>query len=77
MTNGDGTGQARLERVTVNLVPRAAEALDRIMELTGDSKTDSINRALKVLDVLERRFSEGGELVVRYEHREAEVLKFL
>lgn len=56
-----------MQRVTVNLVPRAADALDAAAERTGDNKTDVINRALGVwvvvLDALER--SDGRLTVVQ------------
>ncbi len=36
-----------LTRVTVNLIPKADKAMERAAELTGDTKTDTINRALQ------------------------------
>jgi hypothetical protein len=43
-----------LERVTVNLTARAALALDVATGLTGDTKTDIINRALQVYAFLQQ-----------------------
>ncbi|WIV59661.1 hypothetical protein [Amycolatopsis nalaikhensis] len=63
--------------MTVNLVPRASRALDRIVELTGDSKTDTINRALQVYAVLEEAVSKGGELVIRHSSGDQEVIRFV
>src|SRR4051794_1094496 len=40
--------RTQMERVTVNLTPRASEALREAVELSKDSKTDTINRALQV-----------------------------
>jgi hypothetical protein len=57
---GDG-----LDRVTINLVPRSSRALARAMELTGDSKTDCINRALPVYAYLEEILANGGSLLVQ------------
>lgn len=37
-----------LTRLTVNLTPRAAEALDRTADRLGDTKTDTVNRALQL-----------------------------
>lgn len=54
-----------LERVTVNLTARASRALEQAAELTGDSKTDTINRALQVYAYLEQVTQEGGALYVR------------
>lgn len=45
----DGRG---LTRITVNLTPRAALALDGVVERTGDSRTDVVNRSLLVYDLL-------------------------
>jgi hypothetical protein len=57
--------EAGLERVTVNLVPRAAEALRRAVELTGDSKTDTINRALQLYAYIIKDQSEGKDFLIR------------
>jgi hypothetical protein len=56
---------AELERITVNLIPRASKALDDLMRLNGYSKTDNVNRALTVYAFIERIFNEEGELVIR------------
>lgn len=53
-------------RVTVNLTPRAVDALELTCGRTGENKTDVINHALQVLavvhDLLER--NDGRSLVV-------------
>jgi hypothetical protein len=54
-----------LERITVNLTPRAADALDRTVKLTGDSKTDSVNRALLVYCYLEEIMQSGGSVYLK------------
>ena len=56
-SGGSGSG---LVRVTVNLTPRAYEALTRACSQTGDSKTDTINRSLLVYDLIHRLSEEGG-----------------
>jgi hypothetical protein len=58
-------GGGPLERVTVNLVVRASRALQRVVELTGDSKTDAINRAIQVYAFLEEVESKGGDVYIR------------
>ncbi len=50
---GSGSGGS-LERVTVNLTPRSSKALEEVVGLTGDSKTDSINRAIQIYAYIER-----------------------
>lgn len=55
---------APLARVSANLTARSARALDRVLELTGDSQTDTINRSLQVYAYLEEILAEGGEILV-------------
>lgn len=60
-----GRGGGGLERVTVNLIPRASRALEQAVELTGDSKTDAINRALQVYAYLEQVWADGGAILAK------------
>jgi hypothetical protein len=64
-TPRSGGGNGPLERVTVNLIARAARALQEVAELTGDSKTDNINRAIQVYAYLEAISQRGGAIYVR------------
>jgi hypothetical protein len=59
-----GSKTGAVERVTANLPPRAAAALERIVGLTGYSKTDSIIRALQVYAYLEEVWNAGGSVSV-------------
>jgi hypothetical protein len=54
-----------LHRVTLNLTPRAWDALGRTVKLTGDSRTDTINRAVQVYAYLMDATHNGGDLYVR------------
>lgn len=66
-----------LERVTVNLTPRSAVALELATEITGDSKTDTINRAIQIYAYLEHIASKGGTVHIREsESSDLERLKF-
>ncbi|RFU41715.1 hypothetical protein DZF91_10365 [Actinomadura logoneensis] len=58
-------GPGTRERVTVNLTAKGAAALSELMRLTGDTKTDVINRALGVYAYLETVEQEGGKVYVR------------
>jgi hypothetical protein len=69
-TSGEGgEGRVRtsgpLERVTVNLTVRAARALELATEITGDTKTDTINRALQIYAFMEQVIANGGAVYVR------------
>ncbi|MFF5115017.1 hypothetical protein [Streptosporangium sp. NPDC000509] len=57
--------RSTLERVTVNLTPRSSRALEEAVEITGDTKTDTINRALQVYSYLERVLQNGGNIYVQ------------
>ena len=58
-------GSGPLERITVNLIARASRALQAVSERTGDSKTDSINRAIQVYSYLTELDAAGGGIYVR------------
>jgi hypothetical protein len=67
-TRSGGRGNGRngpLDRLTVNLTGRASRALDQATEITGDTKTDAVNRALQVYAYLEEVLARGGSLYVR------------
>ncbi|MFG2078273.1 hypothetical protein [Nonomuraea maritima] len=65
------------ERLTVNLVQRGAEALVKASELTGHTKTDTVNRALQVYAYLEEVRAQGGEVLIRRTGGEIEMINFL
>jgi hypothetical protein len=46
-------------------IARAAEALQRLWDRTGDSETDSVNRAVLLYEYLEVITSHGGDVFVR------------
>jgi hypothetical protein len=54
-----------LQRVTVNLTPRSWHALEGAVKRTGDSQTDTINRAIQVYSYLADITETGGTLYVR------------
>jgi len=62
----DRGGGRGIERVTVNLTPRSVAALNLAASLTGDTRTDTINRALQVHAYLEQLVERGGSVHVRY-----------
>jgi hypothetical protein len=55
-----GGGGNQLVRVTVNLTPRSYSALERASDLTGDNRTDTINRALLVYSLIQELADQGG-----------------
>jgi hypothetical protein len=63
--SSSGRGHGSLERVTVNLTPRSSRALESAVAITGDSKTDTINRAVQLYVFLEEIMTSGGAIYVR------------
>ena len=61
---------SELTRVTVNLVPGAVRALEVIMEVSGDSQTDCINRSLRFNAAILKMIESGAELYVKKEGQE-------
>ncbi len=66
-----------LERVSLNLTPKSAQALDRAVELTEDSKTDTINRAIQTYAFLMEVIDEGGSIRVQRKEGDVETVHFL
>ena len=58
-------GAAVTERITIALIPRAAEDLRQLHYRTGLSKTDLANRAITLYEFVEAHLSAGDELLVR------------
>jgi hypothetical protein len=67
---------SNLERVTVNLTERSVRAMRLAAELTGDTKTDTINRALQVYAYIEHVISRGGSVFAR-ESPDADLSKII
>jgi hypothetical protein len=69
--------QHDLTRLTANLVPRASAALALSIELSGDSKTDTVNRALQAYAFLLSIIRDGGGVYTRAKDGELERIAFL
>jgi hypothetical protein len=70
ITGNGGGGQP--ERVTVNLNGRASDALERAARITGESKTDAINRALIIYALLHEAQAANGAAYLR-ENKDADL----
>lgn len=53
------------ERITVALIPQAAQDLRRLQERTGLSRTDIINRAIALYRFIEAQLRERRDLIIR------------
>jgi hypothetical protein len=72
------TAGGSLTRVTVNLTPRSVTALERTSRTTGDSKTDTINRALQVYALIQEMAERNnGSLRIVHEDGSTERIHLL
>jgi len=53
------------ERITVALIPKAGEDLQRLLERTRLSKTDIANRAITLYEFIDTQLRSGRELLIR------------
>lgn len=54
-----------MERLTVNLTPRASASLAEAVRLSGDTETDALNRAVTIYAYFEQIRVNGGAVYVR------------
>src|SRR5271165_6445197 len=54
-----------VDRITVALIRRAAEDLQRLHDRTGLSKTDIVNRAISVYEFVDSESQAGNNVYVR------------
>lgn len=65
-TNPSEDGRSSsLERVTVNLTPKSVAAMTLITQLTGDTKTEAINKALQFYGHIQEFLNASGSLYMR------------
>jgi hypothetical protein len=62
--NTDNTTKVA-ERITVALVPKVAEELQRLQDRTSLSKTDLANRAITLYEYINAQLSAGKEVLIR------------
>jgi hypothetical protein len=74
-----GTGRAAAaERITVALTPQAAADLQKLLDRTGQGKTDIVNRAISLYEFINAQMSAGHELIVRNQVTgETQLIRFL
>jgi hypothetical protein len=72
-TDQPPAGGSGLTRITVNLTRQAVQALDSASEASGTSRTDTINRALRVNAFIQSLLDgNGGSIVVVHDNGEKE-----
>ncbi len=57
--------QPSADRITVALIPKAGQDLQRLQDRTGLSKTDIVNRAITLYEFVDAQQRGGRDLLVR------------
>ena len=65
VAGGDVARPTLTDRITVALIPQAAEDLQHLQDQTGLSKTDIVNRAISLYDFVNTQQGEARDLLVR------------
>ena len=63
--SSNASSQTIVDRITVALVPKASEALQRLMASTGFSKTDVVNRAITLYEYVDSQMQAGQDLILK------------
>ena len=66
-----------LHRITINLIPKASKALAQAMSLTGNSITDTMNRAVQFYAWAEQAREDGGTFYVKDRKGNLKEIEFL
>ena len=54
-----------IDRITVALIPKAGEDLQRLQDRTNLSKTDIANRAITLYEFIEAQLRAGRDILIR------------
>jgi hypothetical protein len=77
-TEEDGARHLRAERITVALIPQAAEDLRRLLDRTSLSRTDITNRAITLYEFIDGQIRKGRDVLLRdSETREIQIVRLL
>ena len=77
----DGRGatvRPQAERITVALIPQSADDLQHLLDKTGLSKTDLVNRAITLYEFIDSQLRGGQDLILRDRKTgETQLVRFL
>jgi hypothetical protein len=74
---GSTDGPPVAAKITVSLVAKAAEDLERTKEQTKYSKTDLVNKAIILYAFINSELMNGGELILRRPNGESHLIPLL
>ena len=61
------------DRITIALIPKVAEELQKLQSRTGLSKTDLVNRAITLYEFIDAQLRDGKDILVR-DQKSGEIL---
>jgi uncharacterized protein (DUF342 family) len=61
----DATRPSAIDRITVALIPKAAEDLQHLQDRTSLSKTDLANRAITLYEFVDTQLRSGRDVLIR------------
>jgi hypothetical protein len=61
----DATRPPAVDRITVALIPKAGEDLQRLQDRTSLSKTDIANRAITLYEFIDSQLRDGRDVLIR------------
>jgi len=74
----DATRPPAVDRITVALIPKAGEDLQRLQDRTCLSKTDIANRAITLYEFIDAQMRAGRDVLIRDNTTEAiEIVRLL
>ena len=78
VAGGDVARQVLADRITVALIPQAAEDLQHLQDRTGLSKTDLVNRAISLYEFINAQLGAGRDLLIRdNDAKETQVIRLM
>lgn len=66
-----------MERITLNLIAQASQALANLQARSGMNRTDLVNRALTVYDFIDAELAAGRAIVIRDRDGKDQLVKIL
>jgi hypothetical protein len=74
----DATRPPAVDRITVALIPKAGEDLQRLQDRTSLSKTDIANRAITLYEFIDSQLRTGHDVLIRDNEAETtEIVRLL
>lgn len=67
----------RLTKVTVNLAPKAVDALEQAVEANQENKTDVVNRAIQAYAFMTQKMADGWKIHLQHPDGKEYLIHFL